>query len=405
MNEMTPFKFLIPRQKALKIILNSVKPIEKTDRIRLEESINRVLAQNIIAEKNIPPFDRAAMDGYALKAEDTFSASDNNPVSLKTSSVLHAGETAKKTISRGEVIRIATGCKIPIGANAVVMMEFTEEKGGKTSIFKPVYPGANIIKEGDDIKRNELILRKGELLTPAKIGALAALGQKKVLVYQKPNVAVIPTGTEICDLDSDLKNGQVFDINSYTLSTVLSKNGAIVTRSQIIPDQFDQLKTAITRFLDHDLIVVSGGSSVGERDLIAKVIKDIGQILFHGVQIKPGKPTLFGLINEKPIFGMPGYPTSCLSNAYVFLVPAIRQASRLPPKRWLTLKVKMKKRFVSKSGREQILPVKLIGGQAYPILKKSGDITCMTKADGFVTLPINLDVIEEGEEITVNLFE
>jgi molybdopterin biosynthesis enzyme len=185
----------------------------------------------------------------------------------------------------------------------------------------------------------------------------------------------------------------------------LSDNGALVTRSSIIPDSFEELKSAVKRFLDHDLIVFSGGSSVGEKDLLVKVVEEAGKILFHGVQIKPGKPTLFSLVQDKPVFGMPGYPTSCLSNAYIFLVPVIRRMARLPPKKPKIVKAKMAKRTVSASGREQFLPVKLMEGRAYPVFKKSGDITSMAEADGYLILPLNLDVIEEDEEVTVTLFE
>lgn len=402
---MVPFKLLISRQKALSMILDSVKPIERTERLGIEESSTRVLAEEIVADEDVPPFDRAAMDGYAVKAEDTYGASDYNPRNLKLTSVLHAGESTSTRVSEGECIRIATGCPVPPGADAVVMVEFTEETEGNVSVFRAVHPGANISPRGEDIEKGEVILRKGELLTPAKVGVLAALGQRSVLVYEKPRVAVIPTGTEVVDLGSELEEGQIYDVNSYTLTSVLAENGGAVTKSPIVPDSFEQVKSAIMRFLDYDLIIFSGGSSVGEKDLLVKVVEESGKVLFHGVQIKPGKPTLLGLVKGKPVFGMPGYPTSCLSNAYVFLVPAIRKMARLPEKKSITVKAKMGKRIVSASGREQFLPVKITDGRAHPVFKRSGDITSMAKADGYIILPVNLDVIEEGEEVTVTLFE
>lgn len=405
MSEMVPFKLLISREESLKIVLSLVKPISRTEQVPLEESSSRVLAEDAIADKDVPPFDRAAMDGYAVRAEDTYDTSNINPKTLKLISVLHAGESTEIAVNKGECIRIATGCPIPPGADAVVMVEFTEEAEGNVSVYRAVHPGANIAQKGEDIKKGKVILKDGDRLTPAAIGVLAALGRIKVLVYPKPRVAVIPTGAEVCEVGSELKEGQVYDVNSYTLLSVLSEDGALATRSPIIPDTFEQLKSAVKRFLDHDLIVFSGGSSVGERDLLAKVIEETGKILFHGVQIKPGKPTLFGLVEGKPVFGMPGYPTSCLSNAYVFLVPVVRKMARLPPKKPKTVKAKMAKRIVSASGREQFLTVKLKDGKAYPVFKKSGDITSMAEADGYILLPVNLDVIEEGEEVTITLFE
>ncbi len=405
MSEMVPFRLLISREEALRRILDSVKPIERTEMVSIEESSGRVLAEDIMADKDVPPFDRAAMDGYAVKAEDTFGASDQDPKKLRLTAIQNAGESTENPVGKGECIRIATGCPIPLGADAVVMVEFTEEKRGLVSIFRAVHPGANISPLGEDMKKGEIVLKQVELLAPAKIGVLAALGRRAVLVYQKPHVAVIPTGTEVAEIGSKLAEGQIYDVNSYTLTSVLSENGASVTRSPIVPDSFEQLKIAVTRFLDHDLIVFSGGSSVGERDLLVKVIEESGSLLFHGVQIKPGKPTLFGIVRGTPVFGMPGYPTSCLSNAYIFLVPAVRKMARLPEKRPKTVKAKMGKRIVSASGREQFLPVRLTEGRAYAVFKMSGDITSMAKADGYVILPVNLDVVEEGEEVTVTLFE
>lgn len=403
MSEMSPFKLLISREEALKILLDSAKPIERAEVISIEEALNRVLAETILSDRDVPPFDRAAMDGYAVKAGDTYGASAMDPKILQLVGVLHAGESSETGIKRGECIRIATGCPIPPGADAVVMAEYAEEEEGRVFIYRAVHPGANIAERGEDIEKGEAILKDGDILTPAKIGVLAALGRGRVKVYERPRVAVIPTGTEVCEIGLKLKEGQVYDVNSYTLSSILQENGALVSRFPIIPDSYEELSSAVRRFLDHDLMVFSGGSSVGERDLLTKVIEESGELLFHGVQIKPGKPTLFGLVHGKPILGMPGYPTSCLSNAYIFLAPVVRKIARLPPKRQVTVKAKMARRIVSASGREQFLPVKLMDGKAYPVFKQSGDITSMAEADGYIILPVNLDVIEEGEEVTVTL--
>jgi molybdenum cofactor synthesis domain-containing protein len=351
MSGMVPFKLLISRAEALKKVFSSVKPIERTELIPIEAYSSRVLAEELIADKDVPPFKRSAMDGYAVKAEDTYGVSLLNPKALKLTGVLHAGETTDTLIHKGECIRIATGSPLPPGADAVVMVEFTEETKDTVSIFKSIYPGANIAPKGEDMKKGEVILKVGELLTPAKVGVLAALGRVKTLVYQKPRVAVIPTGNEVSEVGAELKDGQIYDVNSFTLSSILSENGALITRSPVIPDSFEQLKLVVKRFLDHDLLVFSGGSSVGERDLLVKIVEETGKLLFHGVQIKPGKPTLYGLVEETPVFGMPGYPTSCLSNAYLFLVPTIRKIARLPTKTPKTVKATMTKRIVSASGR------------------------------------------------------
>jgi molybdenum cofactor synthesis domain-containing protein len=405
LSEMVPFKLLISREEAIERIMSFVKPVERTEAVPIEESTGRVLAEDIIAKEDVPPFSRAAMDGYAVKAKDTYGASQQNQRTLKLVAVLHAGESANVAIKKGECVRIATGCPVPLGADAVVMVEFADETEGNVSVFDAVHPEANISPRGEDMKKGEAVLKKGETITPAKLGVIAALGQRTVSVYEKPCVVIVPTGTEICEPGAKLSKGQIFDVNTYTLTSILSTNGAQVTRSPVVPDSFESLKSAVIRFLNHDLIVFSGGSSVGEQDLLVKVLEKTGEVVFHGVQIKPGKPTLFGIVEGKPVFGMPGYPTSCLSNAYIFLVPVIRVMARMPPMNPKTVNAKMGKQFVSGSGREQFLPVKLKNGKAYPTFKKSGDITSLAMADGYIILPVNLDVIEEDEEVTVTLFE
>jgi len=405
MDEMTPFKLLMSREDAINTLLRYIKPIDRVETVPIERAIGRVLAKDLVSQVDVPPFDRAAMDGYAVRAEDTYGASEFEPKKLRLVGVLRAGESSDRTLEKGECMRIATGCPIPSGADAVVMAEFAEERDGEVFIFKAVHPLENISLRGEDIKKGEVIIREGEVLTPTKIGVFAALGLRRALVYQKPRVAVVPTGVEVREIGFRLERGQVYDVNSYTLAAVLLENGASITRAPIIPDKYETLKSALYRYLDHDLIIFSGGSSVGERDLLANIIEDEGELLFHGVQIKPGKPTLFGIVKGKPVLGMPGYPASCLSNAYIFLVPSIRKMARLPPKKLTIVKAKMARRVVSSSGREQFLTVKIIDGKAYPVFKKSGDITSLSRADGYTILPINLDVINEGDEIEVVLFE
>lgn len=405
MSKMTPFKQLITYEEALARIRKSIKPIKRTETIPTENAVDRVLAEDIVAGMSVPPFNRAAMDGYAVKAEDTFGASSSKPKALKLVETLHAGESSNKVLGKGKCIQIATGSPIPKGADAVVMVEFTEGNNKTVDILKPTYPGENISPKGEDIEEGRVILKTGEQLSPAKVGVLAALGRKEVLVYAKPRVAVVPTGTEVKEIGSVLEEGQIYDINSYTLISITGKNGAIPAKVKAIPDTTDELKKAAEKLLDYDMIVFSGGSSVGERDLLSSVIQESGEIVFHGIQIKPGKPTLFALVNGKPVFGMPGYPTSCLSNAYLLLVPAIRQMARLPPRIEKTVKAPLAKRVVSSSGRTQFLTVKIKNNQAYPAFKQSGAITSMAEADGYIILPTNVDVFEQGQEVTVFLFD
>mgnify|MGYP001028470122 CR=1 FL=1 len=405
MNKMSPFGLLISYEEALALIDEHTKPTDRIEEAPIEEAVGRVLAVDLVAEADVPGFDRAAMDGYALRAQDTFEASPMKPRVLKLIEVVQVGESAGKSVGKGECTQVSTGCLIPRGADAVVMVEYTERSDEDVVVKRPVYPKANIAPRGEDIEKGETILERGNLLTPAKVGVLAALGRRSVQVYARPRVAVIPTGKELLEPGTKLEDGQIYDVNSYTLVSIISINGGVATRFEVVPDTTEDLKKAVKRGLDYDFIVFSGGSSVGERDLLYAVIKDLGTILFHGVQIKPGKPTLFATVEGKPVFGMPGYPTSCLSNAYLFLVPTLRKMARLPERSERKVKARLAKRIVSASGRKQFLPVKLREGLAYPVFKESGDITSMAGADGYLLLPVNVDVLEEGREVEVILFD
>ncbi len=405
MNKMKPFQELVPYEDALRRIQKSVRPVERKETVPIENALDRVLTEDIVARMSVPPFDRASMDGYAVKAEDTFGATTLKPKNLKLSAVLHAGTPSKEIVGTGQCIQVATGAPMPDGADAVVMVEFTEKRGDAISFLKPVYPGANISPKGEDIEEGQVVLRGEQQLYPARIGALTALGMKEVSVYEKPKIAVVPTGTEIQDVGTPLKAGHIYDVNSYTLSSIINKNGGIPVRSQAVPDTTEDLKKAVKEFLEYDMLVFSGGSSVGEKDLLMNVTKDVGNILFHGIQIKPGKPTLYALVDDRPVFGMPGYPTSCLLNAYLLLVPAIRKIARLPPRATKTVMTRLAQRIVSSLGRKQFLPVKLKGNYAHPVFKQSGAITSMTEAHGYIVLPLNIDVLEKNQKVTVTLFE
>ena len=242
------------------------------------------------------------------------------------------------------------------------------------------------------------------ILNPSKIGVLAAIGIDKVKVFEKPNVAVIPTGNEIAKIRTPLKKGQVYDINSYTLASIVRENGCIPIVHNIAVDTYEEIKKIIKESLKYDVIVLSGGSSVGERDVLVDVVKDMGEVLFHGVQIKPGKPVLCGKIDNKLIFGIPGYPTSCMTNAYLFLMPTLRKIAKIPEKKENIIKAKISKRVVSTLGRHQFLTVMVENNLARPVFKESGAITSMANANGYIEIPINVDLVEKGEVVEVKLF-
>ncbi len=401
---MKPFGALIPFEEAKRVVEANIKPITRVEIINIDDCLGRVLAESIVAALSTPAFDRAAMDGYAVKAKDTFNSSQLNPKVLNLVGELRAGEVPRMRINSGECIQIATGALMPKGADAVVMVEDTEEENERVKVFKSVYPKANVAQKGEDIKEGELILRHGFVLDPGKIGVLASQGINQIRVYEKPKVAILPTGEEVCEVGKRLRQGQVYDINSHTISSVVKANGCIPVKFGIVGDDPEELKLTIAEASKNDLVVITGGSSVGESDLLFDVLQQLGELLFHGIQVKPGKPTIFAMIHGKPLLGMPGYPTSCLINTYLLLLPAIRKMAHLPPRREETVEVRLSRRVPGSVGRRQFLTVKIEGSEAVPVFKESGAITSIAEADGYIEIAENIDLLEKGERVKVTLF-
>jgi molybdenum cofactor synthesis domain-containing protein len=401
---MRPFGALISYQEAKEIIDRHTSPIMRIEAVLIDDAVNRILAEDLVAKINVPPFTRSAMDGYAVKAKDTFDAGQFKPQVFKIIGELHAGENPTKKIKSGECIQISTGAVMPEGADSVIMVEDTEREENEVKVFKSITPGTNIGKMGGDIKAGVVILKAGIVLDAGKVGVIASQGLSKIKVYEKPRIAVIPTGEEVVQSGKKLQPGQLYDINSHTISALVSASGGIPVRIDIAGDKAEELRAAVKEALKSDIVVLSGGSSVGERDLLVDVIDMWGEILFHGVQVKPGKPTIFAMIEGKPLMGMPGYPTSCLINSYLFLVPAIRKLAHLPSRSGDTVKAKLSRRIPGSTGRRQFLTVKLVGDEAVSVFKESGAITSIAEADGYIEIPENIDMLEKGQIVTVTLF-
>jgi len=401
---MKPMKALLDLEAGMQIVMDAARPIERTEQVTLLEAVGRVLAEEICASMDVPPFARAAMDGYAVRAEDTFGASNFSPRILELIEVIHAGESARLSVRPATCIQVATGAPMPDGADAVVMVEDTELDGSAVRVYKPVYPQQHASPMGEDIESGSRILQRGMRLDPSKIGVLAALGFQNVAVYQRPTAAVIPSGNEILMPGELLTPGKIYDINSYTLSALISENGGLPHIFPIMKDTLESAISTIREALAYDLIVLSGGSSVGERDMMVEAILQMGEIKFHGIAVKPGKPTLCGVVEGRLLIGMPGYPTSCLTNAYGILAPALRKMSRLGKRALASLRAPMARRYTSTIGRHQYLPVRLDGGEVVPVFKESGAITSMADAEGYIEIPANVDLLEKGEAVEVLLF-
>ncbi len=393
----------------VKKIIEDIPIDKRVENVLLGDSLRRVLAEDVHTTINLPPFRRASMDGYAVIAADTFPASEDDPVRLKLLEVVGAGDVPEKSLVNGFCTEVSTGAPVPDDADGVVMVEFTDKSGGEILIIESLAIGQNITKEGSDIMAGELLLSEGTRITPDKIGVLSAIGMKRVPVYQKPRVAIISTGNEIIGHDEELTYGKIYDINSQTISSAVRSCGCNPVHTEIVKDDYTSLKDKITEFKDFDLIITSGGTSAGTGDVLREVLDDLGDVLVHGVAVKPGKPTIIGRLNgdnNKFLFGLPGYPVAALMVFHVFFAPFLRKmasistSTSLPDKNVLNLE--LSRRYRPARGRKHYVLVKVEGNNAVPILKDSGAITALAEADGFIEVPKNVEILEKG--IVVDVF-
>lgn len=369
-------------------VLNSLVKEKRNESIELENALHRVLAEDVAAKINVPHFRKAAMDGFAVKAASTFGASNVNP----------------KELTKGEYVEIATGALLPENMDAVLMVEYTEKINDKLRFYKAVPPGENVINVGSDIKKENLLFKKGIVLNPRYVGVLASQGIKEILVKKKPVVAYFSTGNEILSLDDKLIDGMIYDINSFTIINSLKEQGCDVMFLGVLGDDKELVKQKIKEGLEKtDFLLLSGGSSLGEKDFVVEAVEELGEVLIHGIAVKPGKPTLIGEIKGKLVLGLPGYPTSALSNFYILVLPVIDKMLGKQRKNRI-VKAKLGKKIVSTIGRFEFLSVKLDKKVAVPVQKGSSAITTLAEADGFIEVGENTEVIDKGEEVEVRLF-
>jgi molybdenum cofactor synthesis domain-containing protein len=396
------FRKLISVDKAREII-NSLQVIPRKESLALENVHGNILAEDIVTEINVPPFPRAIMDGYAVRAENTYACSETEPVRLRRVGDLPAGSDAKFTVLAGETVEIATGAPVPEGADSVVMVEYSSEEDGTVSIYRPVAVGENIMKAGSDILKGERVLRAGRKLGTREIGVLSSIGKKEVPIL-KLQVGIISTGDELVRPGEKLAYGKVYDANSYTLYAGVQECGAFPLLYGIITDNEKVMKKALeTAVSECALILTSGSTSSGAGDVMYRLIDEIGETLAHGINIKPGKPVVIGIIKDVPIIGLPGNPTSTLMIFNEFVAPLLRKALGAETGLKKVENGIMGTAFRSE-GRQQLLPVGLIRGRVYPADRGSGAITSLSEADGFIEIPPSTEFIEAGTPVEVTLF-
>jgi molybdopterin molybdotransferase len=375
------------------------------------DSLNRILAEAIVAEEDLPPFPRTVVDGFAVKGTSTFGASESNPAYLEVVGSIAMGALPSMAVAAGQAARIATGGMLPAGADSVVMVEYTNSIDDTTiEVYRSVAPGQNVITSGEDFKKAATVLNKGQRIRTPALGLLSALGYRQVPVYRRPTVAVISTGDEIVPADQTPGPGQIRDINSYTLAAMVKSAGGNPVLYGIVPDNFHALQNVCQAAIkESDTVLISGGSSVGTRDFTIDVISsfDRAEILVHGISISPGKPTILARVQEKPFWGLPGHVVSSMIVFSRIVRPFINHIGGAVPEPVETtgLPARLSRNIASAQGRMDYIRVRLLRREdtlwAEPILGKSALINTLVRADGLIEVDRNIEGLERGTTVTV----
>lgn len=445
---MPQFLHLHPPSDALALLMRSLPaPAPRSEQVDTSQALGRVTASPVTAPEPLPAFSRSTVDGFAVRARDTFGASESLPAYLALAGEVPMGAAPAFTLLPGQAALIHTGGMLPDGADAVVMVEFTQTaRPGELEVLRAVAPGENLLRAGEDVSAGQVVLEAGVRLRPAEIGGLMALGLTRVSVVVPPRIAILSTGDEVIEPHQPARPGQVRDINSYTLSALVEKHGGCPVRYGIIPDRRDALEEALRRALaECDAVVITAGSSASTRDLTAEVIDAMGPpgVLVHGANVKPGKPTILAVCQAetkpssvgpdtspvgaqrdaqpspsaldvlrpssgKPVVGLPGNPVSALVIAGLFVVPIIERLLGIPPGRPRpSVRARLSVNLPSQAGREDWVPARLVstasGWTAEPIFYKSNLIFTLAQSDGFIHIPPDATGLEAGAEVEVRL--
>ncbi len=406
------FKSRTRVDEALATLLDAATPHGRTETVPLAEADGRVLAEPVDAPVPVPGYDRAAMDGYAVRAEDTFGASDRSPAVLRATG-------REGPVGPGEAARVHTGSDLPDGANAVVMIERVEEVGDEVETFDAVAEGENVGEAGEDVAEGQRLYGPGHVLRPSDLGLCKSVGIDEMTVHEPPEVAVIPTGEELVQSDPD--PGQVIETNGLTVSRLVERWGGEARYREVVTDDEASLAAAVERDLDADVVVTTGGSSVGERDLIPEVVDGLGEVLVHGVALKPGHPVCLGVVEDTPVVCLPGYPVACIVNASQFLRPVQKRVAGTDVEPFPTRRARLDRKVASEPGTRTFARVRLAPAEAdapdedsdadVPLAATptrasgSGVLSSVALATGWVVVPESREGLDAGEVVDVELWE
>lgn len=382
------------------------------DVVNIEEAVGRIAAVDFTATEDIPGFNRSSVDGYAVISSDTFGASQSLPAQLQLAGEVKMGEKPAFSLKAGQAVYVPTGGELPQNADAMVMIEYTENlNDGYVYMEKATAPGNHVVFMGDDIKKGNIVIKSGTCFRPQDVGILAAMGVSRIQVTGRIRVGILSTGDEIVDINEHTVGPQVRDINSYVLYAGLMNCGVQPKLYGIVNDNFNEIKQAVEKALmNSDIVLISGGSSAGNRDETSKVIDSLGSpgVLVHGIAVKPGKPTILGKIGDKAVVGLPGHPVSAYMIFNIFIRRLINVMYGRQEELKAVLRAELAVNYPSNNGREEFLPVKLdkVNGKLYasPVFGKSGLITLLASADGYVHISRGSEGIDKGAEVEIVLF-
>jgi molybdopterin molybdotransferase len=391
---------LMPVKKAQKIIDSSLKKVG-VEEISLEYAHRRVLSEEVISQLNSPPFERSAMDGYAIHAEDTFGFSETNPAKLRIIDTIGAGQVSNKIVKQGEAVRIATGAPIPEGANSVVMEEYTNYESDNLQVEMSLTPGENISPMGEDIKQGDTVLRKGKILRPQDLAIIASAGYSRVNVFKKPKIAVVTTGNELVMPRPKIKGAEIINSNHYTFKAVVESAMAIPTVVHCV-DSHELVENEFEKLLEtHDALISTGGTAISKGDVVVDVTENIGEVMIHGVALRPGKPFGFGIIHEKPVFMLSGYPVAAIVQADVFVRNSLQKMQGINNEPQIVSKIASRK-IPSSLGRTDYIRAKTELDMVRPLkIKGSGIIRSMVESNAYIIIEENVEGIGEGEKCNV----
>lgn len=404
------FHSLASLEEASRMLIGAATHLPEPEKVKVSQALGRILSRTLYSKIDLPPFDRAEMDGYAVVSSDTDGASETSPVRLKVAGRVDPGAAYSGEVVEGYCVEIATGAPVPRGADAVLMVEHTSRSGDSIEVYKPVTPGENIAHAGSDLEIGEVVLRKGTAIGIREVALLSAAGFNEVEVYGKPKVGIISTGNELVEPGLELPLGKIYDVNSQMLGAAVAEAGGIPTFLGRAGDDLETIKRCIMEAIDGtDLTLISGGTSAGLGDAVYRAIGDLCYpgILAHGLKIKPGKPTVIAVHKGKAVIGLPGYPVSALMVFNQIVAPLIHRMAMLKGKSERLAEAKLVQRVNGAKGRRWFLPVHVLKGngeKAYPIFASSGAVGTFARADGYIVVPEDVEYIERGEAVQVRLF-